>query len=142
MMFACVQLGLLMLSLLPLSVTNMRYGTVPNPWLAVLLIVGFGVAAFGDMSGAEPLTYGTPIWWIAGVVTILGLSVLGVVPGGVAKFLIALIPWFEFENYLLLVACGMLLAGAIAKLTKRNAPIVPPFTMAALGLSLSNIVAG
>ena len=141
-MFACVQLGLLMLSLLPLLVTNMRHGTVPNPWLAMLLIVGLGVAAFGDMSGAEPLTYGTPIWWIAGVVTILGLSVLGVVPGGVAKFLIALIPWFELKDYLLLVTFGMLLAGAIAKLTKRNAPIVPPFTMAALGLGLWDIVAG
>ena len=142
MIFACAEISLLMLSLLPLLVTNMRHGTVPNPWLAVLLIVGLGVAAFGDMSGAEPLNYGTPIWWIAGVVTILGLSVLGFVPRGVAKFLIALIPWFEFENYLLLLACGMLLAGAIAKLTKRNAPIVPPFTIAALGLDLSSIAAG
>ena len=76
------------------------------------------------------------------MVTILGLSVFGVIPGGVAKFLTALIPWFEFENYLLLVTFGMLLAGAIAKLTKRNAPIVPPFTMAALGLGLWDIVAG
>ena len=108
----------------------------------MLLIVGLGVAAFGDMSGAEPLNYGTPIWWIAEVVTILGLSVLGVVPGGVAKFLTALIPWFELKDYLLLATFGMLLAGAIANLTKRYAPIVPPFTMAALGLGLWDIVAG
>ncbi|MBX7456700.1 hypothetical protein K3152_00420 [Qipengyuania sp. 1NDH17] len=126
-----VKAALLFACFVPLLVANLRSGTVPNVLLGILLVVGVVTTIlFGT------LTPGMLVWWGAGFILFLLAAAKGMIPGGVAKLFIALLPWFDFQPYLLVVAIGMGLAAIIGKMRGGNALVVPPMMVAALGVTL------
>ena len=62
------------------------------------------------------------------------LAVLGAVPGGIAKFLIALLPWFTgWESYLFTATAAFFLSAAWGYAKGGEAPLIPGFYLAGLG---------
>ena len=123
--------ALLFVCFVPLLVANVRRGTVPNLLLGILLVAGVVMTI---MLG--PLTPGMLLWWGAGFVLFILAAAKGMIPGGVAKLFIALLPWFGLQGYLLVVVIGMVLAAIIGKMRGGNALVVPPMMAAALGVTL------
>src|SRR5689334_5871023 len=72
-------------------------------------------------------------WIIAGmaILFVLHLRIIDF-PGGVAKTLMALLPWFAIESYLTVVSAGLLLAGLVGYATRRDAQVVPPLVIAGI----------
>jgi hypothetical protein len=136
MTVAAIKLGLLMLALAPLLIDNIRTGTVKNGRVGALLAVGILMAFFGPAIGAPPLMLSAFVGWVLVGVLLLGAAAYRIVPGGIAKFLIALLPWFPFGDYLLVLTAGMLLAALVGYITGRNALIVPPMMAAAFAIGL------
>jgi len=138
-----IKLGLLMLAMAPLLVANLRSGTVPNGLVGLLLTCGIATAVLGPAFGAAPFVTSSLVWWAAGSVLLLAAAIFRAVSGGVAKFLIALIPWYDFEQYLIVVTLGMFLAAAIGKFGGTGwALIVPPLMSAALGVGIWSAIGG
>jgi hypothetical protein len=133
---AAIKLGVLMLALAPLLIYNIRTGMVKNGLVGVLLAAGVLMAFFGPAIGAPPLKLSALVGWILMGALLLGTAAFGVVPGGTAKLLIALLPWFPFGDYLLVFTAGMLLASLVAHLSGKNALIVPPMMAAAFTIGL------
>lgn len=137
---ATIKLGLLLLAFLPLLIDNIRTGQAKNALVGAMLALGVLAAFFGPSFGADPLKLSTLIGWILAAACLFGLAAAGVVPAGIAKFLIALLPWFPFKDYLLTVTIGMMLAALIGWATKKNALIVPPMMIAALAVGLMPVL--
>ena len=133
---AIIKLGLLMLVFVPLLIYNLRTGDVATALLGAMLAIGVLAALFGPYLGAAPITLTSVVGWALVALLLLALGVAGVVPGGIAKFLIALLPWFALDDYLFVVAVGMVLAAIIGWMTGKNALIVPPIMAASLAVGL------
>lgn len=133
---AILKLGLLMLAFVPLLIYNLRTGAVANALLGAMLAIGIVAAFFGPYLGAAPITVATLVGWALAALLLLGLAFAGVVPGGIAKFLVALLPWFPMGDYLFVVAVGMVLTAVIGRMTGKNALIVPPMMAASLAVGL------
>ena len=71
-------------------------------------------------------------WIIAGIAILLVLHQIADFPSGVAKTLMALLPWFSMDGYLLMVAAGLLATGLFGYVTRRDAPVpvVPALAVA------------
>lgn len=138
-----IKLGLLMLTMTPLLVANLRSGNVPNLLVGLLLACGIAIAVLGPSFGTEPFVASSPLWWAAGSVLLLAAAIFRVVSAGVAKFLIALIPWYSLEQYLIVFTLGMFLAAAIGKLGgSSRALVIPPVMCAALCVGIWNVITG
>jgi hypothetical protein len=135
-----IKLCLLMLVFCPLLVTNLRTGLVKNGMLTAMFFVGVLIAFFGSTFGAEPLKLSAPIGWILTAALLLGVAAYGIVPGGIAKFLIALLPWFPLHDYLFVITIGMGLATLIGYASSRKALIVPPIMLSALAVGLMPVL--
>jgi hypothetical protein len=133
---ATIKLGFLMLGLAPVLIDNIRTGMLKNGLVGALFVAGVAVAFFGPAIGAPPLMLSAFVGWVLVGALLLGAAAFGVVSGGVAKFLIALLPWFSFGDYLLVFTAGMLLTTLVGYITKRNALIVPPMMAAAFTIGL------
>ena len=140
MSVATIKLSLLMLVFIPLLISNLRTGMVKNGMLGTMFAIGVLVAFFDPAFGAQPLKLFALLGWGLTAGLLLGIAAYGAVSGGVAKLLIALLPWFPFGEYLLAVTIGMLLAAAVAHWTGKNALIVPPMMLAALAVWLLPIL--
>ncbi len=127
----------LLLIFVPLLVINLRNGLVPNGLLLLLFATGVVHAFALPYMQSEPLELGRLIWWGIGIAGGVAIFVFRLVPGGTAKLLMALLPWFALSEYLIVMTIGMFLAAAIGLATKRDALIVPPMMVAALGVSLA-----
>lgn len=88
-----------MLAMTPLLVANLRSGNVPNLLVGLLLACGIAIAVLGPSFGTAPFVWSSLLWWVAGSVLLLAAAIFRVVSAGVAKFLIALIPWYGLEEY-------------------------------------------
>ena len=126
-----VKAAMLFVCFVPLLVANVRRGTVPNLLLGILLVAGVVKTVM-----LSPVTPGMLLWWGAGFILFLFAAARGMIPGGVAKLFIALLPWFDLQGYLLVVIIGMGLAAIIGKIRGGNARVVPPMMAAALGVTL------
>jgi Flp pilus assembly protein protease CpaA len=127
-----IRVALLGVLLLPLLIGNIRTTKVKNLWLLPLLLVGVACALFVPASGVPQVGLPQMGYWLAGTVLFLGLFAARALPGGTAKFLLALIPWFAFGEYMTVLCAGGFLAVLIAYTTRRDALIVPPIMVAAL----------
>ena len=125
-----------MLAFIPLLITNLRSGLVKYSLLAAMLALGVLAAFFGPSFGAEALKLSVLVGWFLTAAVLLGIAAYRAISGGVAKFLIALLPWFSFGDYLLVVTIGMFLAAAVGRVTGKDALIVPPMMVAALAIGL------
>ena len=131
-----VKLCLLILAMTPLLTNNLRTGLVKNGLVGPLFVVGFLVAIFGTAFGAEPLKLSALLGWGLAAAVILPAAAYRAIPGGTAKFLIALLPWFAFGDFMLVLTIGMFSAAAVAYGTGKNALIVPPMMLAAFAVGL------
>lgn len=136
---AAIKLGLLMLASIPLLLYNLRTGNVKDALIGAILATGVIVAFFGRQIGAAPSTFSTVIGWVLTAVCLVGGALLFGAPGGIAKFLIALLPWFPMGDYLMVIVIGMLLTVVVCLVTRRSAAIVPPTMAASLAVGLMTI---
>jgi hypothetical protein len=130
-----VKMALFTLAIMPALIVNLKTGQAKNRDSAILLVVGVLVAIFGTYFGLDPLKLSTVIGWFALAVLMLAAAAFGGVSGGVAKFMIALLPWFALGDYVSLMIVGGFLTAGIAMLNSgKTAPVVAP--MAASGLAV------
>lgn len=137
---AAIKLALLMLALTPSLIYNMRTGNVRNRYVAALLATGLIVAFLGPYLGSASPTLWTVVGWVLAALFLFGVGFFGI-PGGISKFLMALLPWFPLTHYLIVVAIGIALMFVIWRITKRESvPIVPPMMAASLVVGLVSIL--
>jgi hypothetical protein len=119
--------------MLPVLIENLRSGRITNPHNAMIFLVGLALLVTEQLLGEPPVS---PPWGLWGAVALLVTlsAMLGAVPGGIAKFLIALLPWFTgWEPYLLTATAAFLLCAACGYAMRREAPLIPSFYLAGLG---------
>lgn len=119
--------------LLPVAVANLRRGTIPNAHNAFVFVSGVSLLAAERLLTAT--STGLPwFFWIAAFLLAILLALLNQLPGGAAKFLVALLPWFSaWPAYAAAVSAGLLLSAALGYARRANAPVVPGFYVAGLG---------
>ncbi|MBR0758539.1 hypothetical protein JQ604_40700 [Bradyrhizobium jicamae] len=126
-----VKLAAFLLASFPLLIDNLRTGNATNGNNLILLLGGLAMLVLDRVMGWSDQSLLTSACWIfAGAAILLVLVPLGGGPFGVAKTLIALLPWFTVEGYLLVVTAGFLIAGAIGYVARRDAPVVVPLMVA------------
>jgi hypothetical protein len=133
-----VTLGLFSLGVLPLLVDNLRTGRATNRNNGILAIAGLASTGINHGFGWDQ----QPLWvtggWIAfGVIGLFILTAKGILPGGVAKTMMALLPWFTTTDYLLVIGAGLILAILLAlALGRRVVPVTAPLVLSSFGVWL------
>ena len=121
------------LAILPLLIDNLRTCRVTNGNNLILLLGGLAMLVLDRAMGwSDRSLMESGVWIIAGAAVLLVLVPLGGGPFGVAKTLIALLPWFSVDGYLVMVSAGLLVAALIGYAKRRDAQVVPP--LAAVGV--------
>jgi hypothetical protein len=118
--------------LLPVMIANVRTGRITNAQSALVLIAG------GALVIAERVLTGAwnaaPVSWAIAATAILLLAALRVLPGGGAKFLVALLPWLaDWGAFVAVVTIGFFATAAIGVARGGQSPLVPGFYLAGLG---------
>lgn len=138
-----IKLGLLILAMAPLLVANLRSGNVPNFLVGLLLACGIAIAVTGPSFGTESFSSISLLWWAVGAVLLLAAAIFRMVSAGVAKFLIALMPWYGLEQYLIVFTLGMFLAVAMGKFGGSSRVLIaPPIMSAALCVGIWDAITG
>ncbi|MBR0824909.1 hypothetical protein JQ596_05125 [Bradyrhizobium manausense] len=126
-----VKLAGFLLAILPLLIDNLRTRRATNGNNLILLLGGLAMLALDRGTGwSDRSLLASGVWIIAGAAVLL--VVVPSIGGsyGVAKTLIALLPWFTMESYFIVVSVGLFAAAAIGYATRRDAPVVAPLTLA------------
>jgi hypothetical protein len=121
------------LAILPLLVLNLRTGQVKNSYILLVFASGLVIAAVsrGSDWSLSPVPLISVPWFVAASAVLIVLFCTSIIPGGVAKTLIALLPWFSILGYLFVVTAGSFAFAFFAYLHRRNIyqsqtlPVVP-----------------
>lgn len=132
--FAWLRLLAFALAVLPALLSNLRSGAISNLDCAIALLGGVAMLLAGRMlvgvGEALPLAF-----WSLAAVALIAVFATGVLPGGVVKFLLVLLVWFDDPfKYLAVFATGFGLAAIAGWLRGGRAPAVPGFYVAGLGV--------
>ena len=128
------------LAILPLLLLNIRTGNVKNSYILLVFVAGLVIAAVSrgsDWSLSSVLLIQF-LWFVAASAVLFVLSCTGIIPGGVAKTSIALLPWFSILSYLFVVTAGLFAFAFFAYLHRRNIysrqalPVVPIVAIAGM----------
>jgi hypothetical protein len=126
-----VKLAGFLLAILPLMIDNLRTGRATNGNNLILLLGGLAMLVLDrGMGWSDRSLLASGGWIIAGMAVLLVVPRMIGIPSGVAKTLMALLPWFTMANYLVVVAAGLLITALIGFVTRRDAPVVPPLMVA------------
>lgn len=126
-----VKLAGFLLAILPLMIDNLRTGRATNANNLILLIGGLAMLVLDRAMGwSDRSLLASGGWILAGMAILLVVHRLIGVPSGVAKTLMALLPWFTVESYLVVVTAGLLVTALIGFATRRDAPVVPSLMVA------------
>lgn len=134
-MVAVYPLSLLVLGLVLaiVSIPNWRTGKITN--VASLVVLAAGIASCATRiqlspgGSADELFAGT---WLLLAVGLIGSSFAGL-PGGIAKLLVAMLPWFRPEDFLVLLTLSGFAHFAMARIVGRtDAPAVPAIAASTL----------
>ena len=126
-----VKLAGFLLAILPLMIDNLRTGRATNGNNLILLLGGLAMLVLDRAVGwSDRSLLASGGWIIAGMAVLFVVHGLIGVPSGVAKTLIALLPWFTVGSYLAVVAAGLLVTALIGFVTRRDAPVVPSLMVA------------
>ena len=123
-----LKLFLFIIIVLPAAYRNYTTSRISNSSNIAILVCGMAAAALVQWLAGQPISLPVGTW----VLTAIGVFAIFVVSGGglnggIAKFLIALVPWFSLPSYLMVVTMGFLIAAVVAKLGRGSAQVVPPF---------------
>ena len=126
-----VKLAGFLLAILPLLIDNLRTGRASNGNNLILLLGGLAMLVLDRYMGWSDRSLQTSgIWIIAGMaIVFVAHGIIGI-PSGVAKTLMALLPWFTVEGYLGVVTAGFFATALIGYVMRRDAPAVPSFMVA------------
>lgn len=132
--FAWLRLLAFAAAALPALLANLRTDALPNSLSGILLLGGAAAVAAEAFlvpeSGTLPLAF-----WALAAVGLVGLGAFGAVPAGIAKFLVALLPWFDDPfDYLTVATIGFFLAAALGWLRGGAAPAAAGFYLAGAGV--------
>lgn len=131
---------LLLALFMPLAVVNYRKRIVPNAMLGPMFVIGVVVALVPMYLTGAPLELSGLVWRAIVGVGCVTLYICKVIPAGVAKLLMALLPWFLPGEYLVVFSAGMVMAGACGLVTRKDAPIAPPMMIASLAVVLAPLL--
>lgn len=136
-----VKLVLFVLIVMPVAYRNHVTSKITNRSNIAVLLSGMAVAALVQWLAGQPISLPVGTW----ALTAAGILALFVVSGGglnagVAKFFIALVPWFSLSTYLMVVVVGCLVTAVVAKLGKGSAQIAPPVFATGLLFLLPGII--
>lgn len=131
--FEWLRVAAFALLLLPVLAENLTSGRITNAHNALIFLAGAVLLVaerlLVDSSAGLPWAF-----WIAAFLLVMVAAFMGAVPGGVAKFLIALLPWFTgWEAYVVTATAGFFLTAAWGYAKGSQAPLVPSFHVAGLG---------
>jgi hypothetical protein len=130
--FESIRAAAYALILLPVMIANLRTRRITNMQSGLVLIAGVVLVV------AERLLTGAwnaaPLFWAIMATAILLLAALRVLPGGGAKFLIALLPWFaNWGAFAVVVTIAFFATAAVGYARGGESPLVPSFYVAGLG---------
>lgn len=135
--------GLFVAAMLPLLIDNLRNGTATNGNNFILALGGILSLVIGHLSGWNQQSLWSAGAWIAmGGVTLMLVSILGLLPGGVAKMMMALLPWFTITNYFTVIAVGFILTIPIVLTNRRSLPMALPLAFAGIVVLFYDLNAG
>jgi hypothetical protein len=126
-----VKIAGFVLAILPLMIDNLRTGQAANRNNLILLLSGISMLVLDRAMGwsDQPLL-ASGGWIIAGMAILFVVHRIIGIPPGVAKTLMALLPWFTVERYLVVVTAGLLVTALVGFITRRDAPAVPSLMVA------------
>ncbi|WOH66433.1 hypothetical protein [Bradyrhizobium sp. BWA-3-5] len=128
-----VKLAGFVLAILPLMIDNLRTGRATNGNNLILLLGGLATLVLDRAMGwSDRSLMKSGGWIIAGMAILFVVHRMIGVPSGVAKTLMALLPWFTVESYLVVVTAGLLVTALIGYVTRRDAPVVPSLMAAGI----------
>ena len=128
-----VKLAGFVLAIRPLMIDNLRTGSATNGNNLILLLGGLATLVLDRAMGWSDRSLMTSGGWIiAGMAILVVVHRMIGVPSGVAKTLMALLPWFTVESYLVVVTAGLLVTALIGYVTRRDAPVVPSLMAAGI----------
>lgn len=130
-----VKLVLFTAGILPLVIDNLRTLRAGNLNNLILFVAGF------VMVGVE-LAFGwnahsllaTVAWVVVGIVLLVILTFVSGAPGGLAKTMMALLPWLSPADFFIVFCLGSLLVGVIGLVSRRDVPSVPPLALAVVAV--------
>jgi hypothetical protein len=126
-----VKLAGFLLAILPLLIDNLRTCRATNGNNLILLAGGLAMLVLDRAMGwSDRSLLASGGWIIAGMAVLFVLHQITDFPSGVAKTLMALLPWFTVDSYLLVVMAGFFATAAIGYVMRREAPVVPALTVA------------
>jgi hypothetical protein len=128
-----VKLAGFLLAILPLMIDNLRTGRATNGNNLILLLGGLAMLVLDRATGwSDRSLLASGGWIVAGMAILLVLHQIADFPSGVAKTLMALLPWFSVDGYLLMATAGLLATGLFGYVTRRDAPVpvVPALVVA------------
>ncbi|WFU16999.1 hypothetical protein [Bradyrhizobium sp. CB3481] len=126
-----VKLAGFLLAILPLMIDNLRSGRATNGNNLILLLGGLAMLILDRAMGwSDRSLLASGGWIIAGMAILLVVHRMIGVPSGVAKTLMALLPWFTVANYLVVITAGLLITALTGFVTRRDAPVVPSLMVA------------
>mgnify|MGYP006898279015 CR=1 FL=1 len=128
--FAIVQIIVFVAAATPLVLEGINNWTASNRNNALLFGAGAVMAIIAVALGHSTFSLGALGMGIAVAAGLLAVAATGAVSGGVAKSCIALLPWFSTDTWLSVFAAGMLIAGVLGFVFKRNVLIAPPMVAA------------
>ena len=128
-----LKLAAFLLAILPLLIDNIHTGNATNRNNLILLLGGLAMLVLDRVMGwSDRSLLATGGWIIAGTAILFVVHRMVGIPSGVAKTLMALLPWFTTANYLVVITAGFLVTALIGFVTRRDAPVVPPLMIAGL----------
>lgn len=126
-----VKLAGFVLAILPLTIDNLRTGRATNGNNLILLLGGLAMLVLDRaMGGSDRSLLASGGWILVGMAVLLVVHKMIGIPSGVAKTLMALLPWFTVESYLVVVTAGLLVTALIGFTIRRDAPAVPALMVA------------
>jgi Flp pilus assembly protein protease CpaA len=123
-------------SLLPALIENVRFTTLSNPVVIIVALAGLLMAYLTGVPG-DLAPSSTAFYWIGGFLAFSAAGMIGVLPGGTAKFIAALLPWFAPMTFLGVLGVSVIAIGAYATIVgKKGVAVVPAFFVCGLAAQL------
>ncbi len=140
--FQVLVLAAFVVSVAPAIVGNLTNGNLTNSANIFLSVGGCVIALVGVSLGIYEITGRSIVSALATLGTVMALYLRIGLPGGVAKMMIALIPWLGMWEYFWAVAVGLGLSYGISYVSRRTAAAGPGLALSTAGALILPILSG
>ncbi|MEE4537627.1 MAG: hypothetical protein V2J51_03940 [Erythrobacter sp.] len=140
--FQVLVLAAFVVSVAPAIVGNLTNGNLTSSANIFLSVGGCVIALVGVSLGIYEITGRSIVSALATLGTVMALYLRIGLPGGVAKMMIALIPWLGMWEYFWAVAVGLGLSYGISYVSRRTAAAGPGLALSTAGALILPILSG